>query len=399
MEIQGTDISDSDEYKIRVQLENGKTKELKAHPKGGLLRVDINDFCKIVSFKPPSIFWNIFGRSPELQKIYLWGFYKSNLGEYIYQIARITKIKNSAIDEITRIRDSATNAQLALEAKRVELEGVDDRIAAAESNLAVLNTKVAEKESQDAELQAKVDRSDAQLESLNQQVSERRAELETVTQGREGTKREIVAAKEELKKLNENINLFPSEISGFVNQAGRDIRTYMIFFAVLLCVIVGMFIWVLTRAFDLSEFVKENPTVNVWPLLMAKLPLAIAVSAIVAACYKISRVFVEEVLKINRQKLSLTQISIIAKDVSQSSESGLGLSEVQIYGLRLRAKMAMLSDHLMSIVPTKPGALFPQSIFDPFGSNESEEIDDEPTNARDSDGADESEELEDSSRQ
>lgn len=392
MDIQGTQIADSDDYKIRVILDNGSTKELKARPSDGSLRVDINEFCKSVSFKPPSIFWNIFSRSPELQKVCLWGFYKSNLGEYIYHIARIKKIKTSAIEEIIKIRDSATSEQATLDAKRVELEGVDDRIAGSEANLAVLNTKVAEKEAQDAELQAKVDRSYTQLESLSQQVSERRAELETVTQSREVTKREIVGAKDELKKLKENINLFPSEISGFVNQASRDIRTYMIFFAVLLGVIVCMFVWVLTGAFDLSEFVQDNPTVDVWPLLMAKLPLAIAVSAIIAACYKISRVFVEEILKINRQKLSLTQVSIVAKDVSQSAESGLGLSDIQIYGLRLRAKMAMLSDHLMTFVPTTPHALFPQSIFDPFDHKGNEENGAEPADARD-EAADHNNEL------
>lgn len=376
VDIEGSDIADSDEYNFKVKISGGKTREFRGYPKKGSLRIDVNDFVESFSFKPPSIFWSNFLRSPEIQKVSLWGFYKTDISDFLYKISRVRKIKIDAVAEIKAIRDDASRKLSELASQKEQLSNINEEISAADANLAILNTSIAEKEAQDSELQSKIDRAETQLESINQQVTERREQLNTVTKSREAEKQAVEEAKASLKKLNENINLFPSEISGFVNQAGRDIRTYMIFFSVLLAVIVGMFVWVLTGAFDLSEYVKENPSVDVWPLLMAKLPLALAVSAIVAASYKISRVFVEEFLKINRQKLSLTQVSIVAKDISQSAESGLGLSEVQIYGLRLRAKMAMLSDHLMTFVPTPPERLLPQNIFDPFGSEPENE--DEP---------------------
>lgn len=179
-------------------------------------------------------------------------------------------------------------------------------------------------------------------------------------------KLEVERENTELKKLKDNINLFPSEISGFVTQAGNDIGTYINFAAGMIFIICVLFIWVLTGAFDLSEYVKDNPSANISQLLLAKMPSAIAVTALVGACYKIARVFIEEMLKINRQKLSLTQVSIIAKDVSLSAEAGLDFSESETYGLRLRTKMALLGDHIKTFVPSEPSHLFPETIFDNF---------------------------------
>lgn len=373
IDIEGLNIADSDEYEFRVTLEGGKTKRFSKRPTAGKLRVDVNEFCTGISFKPPSVFWSIFSRTPELQKVSLWGFYKENLGEFLYKISRVHLIKNQAIEEIGSIKDATTAKLEELERKESELAGIDQNISDATASLTALNTSISEKDAADSELQSKIDRAESQLETVTEQVAERKTELQTATQSRENERLEVEKAKSELKRLKDDINLFPSEISGFVDQAGRDIETYIKFSAGLIAVICILFIWVLTGAFDLSEFIKQNPNRDVWPLLLAKLPLAIAVSALVAAAYKIARVFIEELLRINRQKLSLTQVSIIAKDVSQAAEHNLEFSETQTYGLRIRTKMALLSNHIGTFVPGEPHALLPQSIFDTLAEPEEDQ--------------------------
>ncbi len=372
VDISGENLSDSDEYLCRVVLEDGTQKHFSARPIAGVVRVDVNEFCQSFSFKPPSVYWSLFRRTPELQKVSLWGFYKENLGDFLYNISRVTKLKNEAVSKIEAIRDEASEKLAALVTKENELSDINQSISDANSNLENLNTSIAEKEATDSELQSKITRSENQLETIDDQVSQRKAELDTITKSREHERQEVDKAKAELKKLTSNVNLFPSEISGFVDQASNDIQTYKNFSVGLIAIICVLFVWVLSGAFDLSEFVKQNPEREIWPLLLAKLPLAIAVSALVAAAYKISRVFIGEILRINQQKLSLTQVSIIAKDVSQAAEHDLELSETQTYGLRLRAKMAMLSDHIGTFVPTNAKHLFPQSIFDTI-SNESDD--------------------------
>lgn len=72
-------------------------------------------------------------------------------------------------------------------------------------------------------------------------------------------------------------------------------------------------------------------------------------------------------IKINRQRLNLTKISIIAKDVSSASEHELALSSDEVYRLRTELKMKLLGDHLkdyiskdvVSKMPARPFSLLP----------------------------------------
>lgn len=296
------------------------------------------------------------------------------MGEFLFKISRTTAIKNAAINEIDTIRKSTVEAIAELRTKETQLHDIDTQISDGQGRIETLNATISEKLAQDSEIQSKIDRSEESLNSITSLVSERKEELATATKQRESEKAEVDIAKSDLKKLKEDINLFPSEISGFVAQASKDIKIYTVFISSMILVVVSLFVWVLTGAFDLSEYVKEHPEVNVWSLLLAKVPLAMVVSAIVTAAYKISKVFIEELLKINRQKLSLTQVSIIAKDVSHAAESDLELSETDIYGLRLRTKMAMLADHIKTFIPTDPGELLPQSIFSVFDKSRRESV-------------------------
>ena len=79
----------------------------------------------------------------------------------------------------------------------------------------------------------------------------------------------------------------------------------------------------------------------------------------------------------NRQRLSLTKVSIIAKDISQAAESGLKLSDEQIYANRLKVKMALLSEHINHLITTEPELIFPENLFSPI-SPESENIERQP---------------------
>jgi hypothetical protein len=85
--------------------------------------------------------------------------------------------------------------------------------------------------------------------------------------------------------------------------------------------------------------------------------------AIITACYKIARSFISEMIKINNQRLNLTKISIIAKDVSMASEHDLNLSDEDIYRLRSELKMQLLKDHLKEYLSKGFTVPMPQSLL------------------------------------
>lgn len=377
--IKGEDLSEYADFKIRISMEDGSKKDIALRPSGGVLTAAVNEFCTSIAFKPPSAsIIASFMSNPTLTGVAIWGFRRADISQFLGAISKIDALKNAAVQEITAIKDQTDTEIGKLEHKEVELADVHTSISEAEDRLGILEHEIARRRETSAELKSTNSSISSQLKTLEAQIEEREAQLATSTKSREDINLEVERSRSELKKLRENINLFPSEVSGFVDQASRDIKMYMLFSAAMITIIATLFIWVLTGAFDLSEYVKENPDVSIWPLFLAKLPLAATVSALVAACYKITRVFIEELLKINRQKLSLTQVSIIAKDSSTSAEAGLELSDSEIYGLRLRTKMALLSDHIKTFVPTDAEELLPQHLFDST-MDEERRSDDIPT--------------------
>ena len=75
------------------------------------------------------------------------------------------------------------------------------------------------------------------------------------------------------------------------------------------------------------------------------------------------RAFFNELIKINRQRLNLTKISIIAKDVSASAEQGLDLTSEQIYRLRTESKMSLLREHLKEYISSDVEQKLPERPF------------------------------------
>jgi hypothetical protein len=70
-----------------------------------------------------------------------------------------------------------------------------------------------------------------------------------------------------------------------------------------------------------------------------------------------------QLIKINDQKLSLTKISIIAKEVSDSAEKTLNLTEEDIYRLRTDLKMQLLKDHLKDYLSKDFTIELPQQLI------------------------------------
>jgi len=73
----------------------------------------------------------------------------------------------------------------------------------------------------------------------------------------------------------------------------------------------------------------------------------IIATGLIIASYKLARVFIAEIMRINEQRLNLSKISIIATDASNTSQGGLSnLSDRELYELRTDLKMQLLRAHL-----------------------------------------------------
>ena len=349
----------TDQFEFKFREKDGNTGYGYVRPEESQITIEVAKFCTDFSFRPPRTWL----RSTHVNKVMVFGFREVDTEHFIEFVRNIDNLKSRAISEIEAATADANDRLDLLRQKESQRDQLNSEIADAEAKLSSVRSEIASQSAELSELLAKVGAKETQLDNLNEQEDRVRSEVNSLTEKRNSQNQEVDNLNNRLSQLRDEIDIFPSEIAGFVSQAGRDITTYNRYTMVLVAIIVAMLVWVLAGSFDLSEFIKRNANRDVWQLIAAKIPLSLVAAALVTASYKLARVFVQEQISINRQKLSLTQISIIAKDISQASEHNLELSKEEIYSARLKIKMALLSDHIKTFVKSDPTDVLPQRLF------------------------------------
>ncbi len=176
---------------------------------------------------------------------------------------------------------------------------------------------------------------------------------------------EIESLNTKLSQLRANIDLFPTELESFVSQGSKNTRTLFWLSAAPIGIIGVMFFLLISGAVDLTTQIDPEDKVNIGALIASRTPYVVVALAIITSCYKIAKFFMLELIEINRQRLNLTKIGIIAKDVSNAAESGLDISEVEKYTLRVRLKMELLKDHLKGYISSNIDVHLPNVLTGP----------------------------------
>jgi hypothetical protein len=359
VEIDMTGYKDYHKFAFLVKTIDGREEEYSEYPKDDMVSLTVDELCTSVIFTPPTA----WASSPHFNQVRLFGIRMSEVGKFINFAYDIDGLKNEALAEI--------------QAQQVAAQGRIEKAAEAQSNLDILQQRVAEAASELAstranvvdetnklnQLVAKTGATAKQLEATDERVDNLHSEIKVETQRKEQIQKDVTAAEAKLSDLKGNINLFPSEISGFVEQASSNTALYLRYAFGPLFILSAMFLLLISGAVDLSTVITVDQDVNILAMLVSRLPYVAISSAIIYACYRLARLFITEIMNINRQRLSLTKVSIIAKDISHAAEAGLGIPAELVYSNRLKVKMIMLGDHIKHLISSEPELLFPENLF------------------------------------
>jgi len=280
---------------------------------------EINDFATSFAFRPDGKYFT----SPEIQKITIIGYSSEEIDE-------ITGIASNIEGYSHRIFEKCQEITAEANARQEELDNFEASKSSIESEIETLTENKEKIESEIKDVTEQIDSYNIRLTSFKSAESDvkmRVSSLEDSIDGKKQEQRVLNAQLSEdrsiLKKLEDDINMFPSEISAFVQQGGKSIKGYTFFAVVPIAIIFGVTYALLSGAADLTVLYKEPEGFDIWTVFITRLPFVAIATAILAACYKLTRVFISEILNINRQRLNLSTISIIATDVSLASCEGL----------------------------------------------------------------------------
>lgn len=181
--------------------------------------------------------------------------------------------------------------------------------------------------------------------NLNEENQRYRNNVDRLSKDSENLSKDISEKESLLRSLVSDINLFPTEISGYVSQGARNVSVYVALCAVPLLIIMfvtGRLFWNSEKLINL-EFANGF---NVVDFIVSRSPYVIISAIILAVCYTVLQRLITEIIGINRRRQDLFKISIIATDVSNSSQNNLDIPLEDVYNLRTQVKMELLKENL-----------------------------------------------------
>ncbi len=180
----------------------------------------------------------------------------------------------------------------------------------------------------------------------NERVQAVEISIQNLNNERKDISVKLAESESKLKELKNNINLFPTEIAGYVNQGTKNINLYFWISLVPMAIIAFVTYRLFHNAESLLNFDISGSPYDIVKYLLSRSPYVIVSAAILGICYSLIRSLVAEIININRKRQELFKISIIATDISYASQNGMELDDDQIYEFRTQPKMEMLKEHM-----------------------------------------------------
>lgn len=282
-----------------------------------------------------------------IKPVTLRGFKVDELENFVQVVSRLDRLKTDVVSVGEKAVQNADEANVLVEELRKENDQIKGEITTANNTVTELNNQIGrlteERNGILADLKKREDtfsKLSEQETQVEERIAERNSERTTLAT-------QVTEQKQELRSLQNDINMFPTEIGGFVSQAAQNTKSYWRLASVPIAIMVIVTVLLIFNAANLTTVIDENDNARIFSILVTRLPYVIIATAIIGAAYKLAALFVSEIMRINQQRLNLFKVSIIATDISDASTEGLSeLSEIEIWQLKTRLKMDMLRDHL-----------------------------------------------------
>lgn len=334
--------SEFSEFDFSFTTFDEKLEKLALRPKNGQIRQSLNLLVKSVSFRPPRGGFT----TGYIQKVRLLGFALSSVSAFAEYTNSLMEKRSALASELGDKHKTVLEDLTALKKLQLERDSIVNQIANAKKSQAELEAELGKLRATRDETITRISSLDQSMRENDQKISDQKNEIGEVSEIRSKLARAIIEKQEKLRALTANINLFPSELSDFVAQGSRDVRVYALLSSIPVIVIAIMFGVLIKGGVDLTTLITAEEDVNILAMFASRLPFVVVAVTIITACYYLARMFILEMVRVNRQKLSLSKIGIIAKDISFSVTNELDLDEDERYARRLTLKMDMLRDHL-----------------------------------------------------
>ncbi|OHV76671.1 hypothetical protein [Rhizobium sp. LCM 4573] len=324
--------------------------------KDGAFRFALNAFVGGFGLRPTESWF----KNSKLTSIDVRGVEQRSFGDVISVMADLNSEVNAVETHLDQYLSRAVAADVKYVALTTKLEKIASEISEKEDSLAGINEEITSENIKLDEAKKLLAINESVKRNVDSQVQDARQNLESLSSRSVNLANDIQEKEARLRSLQNDINLFPTEISGYVTQGAKNVKSYAWLCAIPLLVIV----FVTWRLFSNSEKILDYSVFGDKPVLeflLSRVPYVVISFAVLAVCYTLLNRLISEIIGINRRRQDLFKISIIATDVSYASQHGLEISDETAYNLRTETKMELLKEHLRQHIGD-------EFIYNPKGS-------------------------------
>lgn len=306
----------------------------------------IGNFVSKISFRPPRQY--ISGKM--ITGVEVLGLTTSEVSAHLKIASNLKSLKNKLVletqkrlDDLDAKEERLVDYEASVEEYTETVEGLKAKESAIQSAISKLESKRDEVSERIRLLSTSESEFKSRIDGFEDSIDQKKKEQKALNS-------EIGSLHSELQGLKSDINMFPSEISGYNSEAGKQVRLYA-GLAIIPLILFGVVTAVLfSRAADLTYIFAKNENVDVFSIFVTRLPFVTVSAAILAVSYKVAKQLILEVIEINRKRQKLTQVSIVASDVTTAAADGLSLSDELKFENRISLRMSLLKDVLTGLI-------------------------------------------------
>jgi hypothetical protein len=220
-----TGYSDFHEFEFIRTDANGREKSTIGKQKSDIVEVEVNDLCRRVSFRPPSVFFT----SPSILSVRVLGIEGKNIPSALDSLSSIESYKDQVIEVAEAAIERAKLKMNAAEKADNERAAVQREITQHKSSLSRLKKTLDDLSSQRSDFIAQNTAADEALRSTQSRLDSMDSEHKSIQKKYSDVRAQVVESEKRLKSLQENINLFPPRLSDLLTKEVKILLSTFLF--------------------------------------------------------------------------------------------------------------------------------------------------------------------------
>lgn len=315
---------DQSTYGSRVDFSNGS------------FSVELNKLISGFRFRPDTKFLSL--KNQKIKKVVVVGYTPEELAN-LEEAIHLMDQRAEEIDQKYQGLETKENDT------QQKVDEFTEQIEELNQSKADLDNQIGETQKQIEKLERESKASGKKAEEVSSIVADLEAEVNRNRDERRTLADEISKSESQLNRIKQEIGLFPSEIAGFVKEGRRNIWAYLIYASPFAAAILYVTYQLFYSAVDLTH-ILSNENVDVWTVILTRLPFVVVAVTILQVCGVVVSRLVGEIVQINTQRLNLSKLSIIAKDVANASAADIELTANERFEMETHLKMELLREHM-----------------------------------------------------